>query len=201
MRVSPVVLLLLGTVVAGCRTGFPPGGFATAGAMVWKPDGEERSSGVFALAGGGVAIPFGDSESNPLHGRHGIPHPEESRPNKLLWEVFAGASDDADNEEAAVAGTGVRIKLGYRRRFYGRIGFSYYGFDREAAGAHAALGYDIFLDRAQRWSLAPEVSAMYLQQSTPTDDDTLAAGTVGLFLTYHFKGKPKKDFLTDVKTD
>ena len=193
-------LLILPVLALGCRTGFPPGGFATAGAMLWKPDGESRSSGGFLVAGGGKAIPFGDSEDNPLHGRHGFPHPEEARPNKILWEVFAGYSDDADNEEVVMAGGGIRIKLGYRRRFYARVGFSYFGFDQEAVGAHGAIGYDIFLDDAHRWSVAPELSALYLQQSTPTNDDTLAAGAVGVFFTRHFKGKHEKDFLTDVKT-
>jgi len=200
MRFAALVPLIC-LFVAGCRTAFPPGGFVTGGAMIWQPTDGDRPSGKFAFVGGGKAIPFGEVNDNPLHGRHGIPHPEEERPNKILWEVFAGYSNDADNQEVVAAGGGIRIKLGYRRRFYGRVGFSYYAFDKEAVGAHGALGYDIYLDDAHRWSLAPEVSAMYLQQSTPTNDDRLPAVTAGLFLTRHFKGKPRKDFLTDVEID
>jgi len=196
MRGSGVFLLLL---CAGCT-----GGFATGGAFVYQPDlsDSDRSSGIVGTVGGGVQIPVRWPHDNPLRGKHGIPDPEDARPNKMMLEAFAGVGDDVDAGDLVMAGAGIRIKLGYRRRFYSRFGFTYADLDpNDARGGHLGLGYDIFLSDDHRWSVAPEVMGYYLFQDKGGQTDGFGGGSVGVFLTYHWgrRRREKEDTLRDMR--
>ena len=72
---------------------------------------------------------------------------DEAPARARLSRLVAGFPD------LKVVGTGLRLKLGYRRRFYTRFGYTYLASDPDDAnGGHIGLGYDIYLDDGHRWS-------------------------------------------------
>ncbi|MCZ6570197.1 MAG: hypothetical protein O7B23_08575 [Deltaproteobacteria bacterium] len=175
---------------AGCQSansGEPLGGFIFAGADYYHEDLEETGDldgGVLGRVGGGVVLKEGKEATSSIEG----------------WVAIGELDDTIDLVQVALGG---RWNMGERRQHFFRTGIAYHDLDfnngitADGIGVYVGYGYEIFLNKEETWSIAPEVILHLYNLEVPVGggftviSDDLLAGSIGLTLTYHF-GRKKK---------
>ena len=121
---------------------------------------------------------------------------DKERPERAeLREAIKALQEDYSERgiDLVQVGGGFRVKAFKPRLWYGRLGYVYNDYEfGDANGLYAAVGYDFYLDRKQQWSIAPEFMVQYLDIDVAGRNNDVVAGSLGVYLTYHWKARREK---------